>query len=77
MDPDKLNEIPAIDPDMTILDLVSRYPQTEDVFKQYDDKAGVCLCCQALFNSLKDVTAEYGLDLDELVSNLELAVREG
>jgi hypothetical protein len=69
------NEKPNIDPEMTILDVVSKYRQTEGVFKQYDEKAGVCLCCETLFDPLKDVAQRYGLDLAELISDLENASR--
>lgn len=55
MSKSKAHEKPTIDPDMTILDVVSRYRQAEAVFERYDEKAGVCLCCQALFDPLKDV----------------------
>lgn len=60
--------------DMTLLDIVSRYRQTEAVFRKYDEQAGVCLCCQALFDPLKTVAERYGLDLQELVAALESAV---
>lgn len=60
---------------MTILDVVSRYRQTEAVFKQYDEKAGVCLCCQALFDPLGDVAKKFGLDLEDFLSKLECAAR--
>jgi hypothetical protein len=59
---------------MTVLDVVSRFRQTEAVFKKYDERAGVCICCEALFEPLKDVSAKYGLDLKELLSELESAV---
>ncbi len=71
----KSDEIPSINADMTIVDVVSRYRRTEVVFKQYDGKAGACLCCQALFDPLKDVANKYGLDLDQFVADLELAAR--
>lgn len=60
----------AINLGMTILDVVSRYRQTESVFKQYDEKAGVCLCCQALFDPIEDVAETYGLDLGQLMADL-------
>ena len=65
---------PRIQPEMTILDVVSRYRQTEAVFRQYDEKAGVCLCCQALFDPLKEVARRYSLDLTALMADLETAV---
>jgi iron-sulfur cluster repair protein YtfE (RIC family) len=62
-----------ISPGMTLLDVVAAYPETEAVFKRYDGKAGVCLCCQALFEPLKEVARKYGLDLAELLAELEAA----
>jgi hypothetical protein len=66
-----------ISPDMTIVDIVSRYRQTEAVFKQYDERAGVCLCCQALFDPLKEVAHRYGLNLPKLISDLKVAAKGG
>ncbi len=60
-----------IHPEMTVLDVVSRYRQTEAVFKRYDTQAGECICCQALFESLRDVAEKYHLDLKELLTDLE------
>lgn len=64
----------GIDPEMSILDVLSRYRGTEVVFKRYDEKAGVCLCCEALFDSLKDVAEKYRLDLPELLADLKRAI---
>jgi len=61
----------SIHPEMTVLDVVSRYRQTEAVFKRYDGLAGECICCQALFESLRDVAEKYHLDLKRLLSDLE------
>ncbi len=73
----KLKEIPCITSDMTILDIVSSYRETEKVFKRYDEKAGVCLCCQALFDPLEDVAEKFGLDLEQVLSDLEKAANKG
>ena len=62
-----------IRPDMTVLDVVSRYRDTEEVFKSYDDLAGECICCQALFEPLKAVAKKYGLDLDRFLEDLKAA----
>ena len=59
-----------IHPDMTLLDVIARFRQTETVFRQYDEKAGVCLCCEALFEPLGETAEKYGLDLHQLVSDL-------
>ncbi len=63
----------SIHADMTVLDVVSKYRQTEDVFKKYDEQAGECICCEALFDPLKDVAEKYRLDLEMLMADLESA----
>ena len=65
-----LKQGPCICPEMTVLDVVSRYRQTEAVFKKYDKQAGECICCQALFESLQDMATRYRLDLERLLSDL-------
>ena len=65
---------PSIRPDMTLLDILSAHRQTEAVFRRYDEKAGVCLCCEALFDPLRDVARKYGLDLGELLRDLGAAL---
>ncbi len=60
---------------MTILDIVSKYRQTEAIFRQFDQKAGECLCCNALFDPLKDVADKYELDLNELLEKLISAIK--
>ncbi len=64
---------PVIEPHMTILDVVSRYRGTESVFSRYDEQAGTCLCCQALFETLEQVASLYGLDLERLTADLRSA----
>ncbi|MGD8387362.1 MAG: hypothetical protein PVG49_09470 [Desulfobacteraceae bacterium] len=63
-----------ITPQMTVLDVVGRFRQTEAVFRKYDEKAGVCICCQALFDPLEQVARDYALDLNRLVQDLERAI---
>ena len=60
---------------MTVLDVVSRCRETEAVFKRYDEQAGECICCQALFETVQDVAEKYHLDLERLMADLE-AVRD-
>jgi len=61
----------AITPNMTVLDVVSKYRPTEAVFKKYDSQAGVCICCEALFERLDVIAAKYDLDLDALLDDLK------
>ena len=63
----------SIHPEMTVLDVVSHCRRTEGVFKRYDARAGECVCCRALFESLRDVAGKYNLDLKRLLADLESA----
>ncbi|MGQ9637828.1 MAG: hypothetical protein ACUVQ9_13350 [Thermodesulfobacteriota bacterium] len=69
--PEKGQRITA---DMTVLDIVNRYRNTESIFKKYDKQTGECICCQALFDSLRDVADRYKLNLDQLLLELEDAI---
>ncbi|GAB6904448.1 conserved hypothetical protein [Desulfosarcina cetonica] len=62
-----------IEPEMTVLDIVSRYRDTEAVFKRWDEQAGECICCQALFDTLRQVAQRYQLDLERLLAELHAA----
>ena len=61
----------CINPEMTVLDVLTRYRQTVTVFKKYDERAGTCICCESLFEPLKNVAANHGLVLEELLPELE------
>ena len=70
--PDRL-----IDPDMTVLDVVSQYRETEQVFKQFDEQAGECICCNALFEPLQEMADRYNLDLTRLIDDLNRVAQGG
>ena len=61
----------TIAPDMTVLYIVSKYRETEASLKKYDNKAGMCLCCKALFDPLKDIAYKYCLNLEEIMNDLK------
>lgn len=63
-----------IQPNMTVLDIVSTFQGTEAVFKKWDDIAGECICCNALFDPLENVVEKYGLDLSDLLAELNKVV---
>jgi hypothetical protein len=67
-----VDKVKGIHPWMTVLDVVAAYRQTEAVFRRYDEKAGACLCCEALFEPLSSVAVRYGLDLDQLMEDLRV-----
>jgi hypothetical protein len=62
-----------ISSDMTLLDIVHRYRDTEAVFRSFDGQAGECLLCKALFETVATVAERYGLELDLLLGALERA----
>jgi hypothetical protein len=63
-----------ITPERTVLDVIDCYRKTEAVFRKYDEQAGVCICCEALFQTVGDVAAKYRLNLDQLLLDLEDAI---
>ncbi|MDD2308552.1 MAG: hypothetical protein PHH91_03125 [Desulfuromonadaceae bacterium] len=56
--------------DKTVLELVDLYPETELVFEHYTRMVGVCICCEALFCRLSEISDRYEIDLDELLARL-------
>jgi hypothetical protein len=70
-----LAEEQRIHPEMTVLEVVDLYPSTEAVFRKYDQQAGVCLCCMALFEPLRQMAEKYNLNLKMLLDDLESFAR--
>jgi hypothetical protein len=66
----------CIDPRMTVLDILSRHRETEAVFKAWDRRAGECICCRALFDTLQQVADRYGLELDLLMDEIDTAASQ-
>jgi len=61
-------------PEMTVLDVVSRYKGSEAIFRKYEEQEDGCICCQALFEPLRDVANKYNIDLETLLADLEAFV---
>jgi iron-sulfur cluster repair protein YtfE (RIC family) len=59
-----------ISPDMTVLDIVSKYSETVEIFKNYDKQAGECICCCSLFETLEEISEKYDIDLKKLLDDL-------
>lgn len=62
-----------ITPEMTLLEVLHKHRQTEEVFRRYEGQARDCLLCHALFNTLAEAAATYNLDLDRLLRDLQAA----
>jgi hypothetical protein len=67
-------KVKHIHPEMTVIDIIARYRETEKVFKKFDEKAGVCICCEALFDTIQVVSERFNLELESLLSDLEIVV---
>jgi hypothetical protein len=65
----------TITPETSVMELVEHHPETEAVFERYTKRIGICICCECLFCSLKDVSLRYELDLDELMARLNNAIK--
>ncbi len=74
MDDEKSRKKVLITPEMTLLEVVELYPQTEVVFRKYDRQAGVCLYCQALFEPLLVMAEKYTLNLQVLLEDLNAII---
>jgi hypothetical protein len=60
-----------ITPEMTLLEVLHQHRQTEEVFRRYEQQARGCLLCHALFETLAEAAAKYGLNLDNLIQDLQ------
>lgn len=61
--------------DMTILNIVADYPDTEAIFRTYDDLARKCTMCHNLFDTLEEFSVIYNIDLDDLMDRLEKTIK--
>ena len=66
----------AITPEMTLIEVLHQHRQTEAVFRRYEGEAKGCLLCHALFDTLAEAAAKYGLDLDRLMQDLQESAGE-
>lgn len=62
--------------EMILLDIVEKYPETEDSFRQYDNALGKCLLCHNLFDSIEDIADKYDLDLKELLDKVNKVIKK-
>jgi hypothetical protein len=67
------NASQRITADAAVLDVVAAWPRTQAVFRSWDERAGACILCEALFETVQDVAERFGLDLDALLGELREA----
>lgn len=68
-------EIEGISKNMTVLDIVSTYPESEAIFRSYDEQVGECICCQSLFETVQQIAEKYKLDTAELLGKLNSVLK--
>ena len=67
MSEDKITE------DMTIREVIDKYPETATVFMKYN--IGCIGCIAASFEKVKDISGVHGIDVKELVKDLNEAIK--
>lgn len=64
----------SITKEMSIVDVVQKYPQTVQVFRSYG--MGCLGCAAARFENIEQGAAAHGIDANALVADLNKAVSE-
>ena len=62
----------AIDKSMSIIDVVQKYPQTADVFRNFG--MGCLGCIAARFENIEQGALAHGSVLDDLIADLNKSV---
>jgi hybrid cluster-associated redox disulfide protein len=66
-------EYPQFTPNLTVAEVMDRWPQTIPTFFRY---RMACVGCPiASFETLAEVAAIYGLELDQLINELQQTVQ--
>jgi hybrid cluster-associated redox disulfide protein len=60
--------------DMTIQEVINKYPQSATVFMKYN--VGCIGCLAASFEKVKDIASVHGIDIKALVKDLNQAVEK-
>ena len=64
-----------VTPEMTLVEVMSQWRSSEDIFNAYEAQAGTCLRCHALFDTLEEAAQKYHLDLTKLLADLNALAR--
>ena len=61
---------------MTVLDIVERCPETEEIFSTYDDIVGKCVLCNCLFDTIGILSIEYDINLENLIDRINKVIKK-
>ncbi len=68
-------ERPKFDPDLTVAEVLAHWPQTIPTFIRH--RMGCVGCAIAPFETLAEVAAIYGLNLEYFLGELQEGIEEG
>lgn len=63
-----------ITPETSVIDVISRYRETEKIFKRLEAETGTCICCQGLFDTLRESAARFGFDLNAILREIRAVI---
>ncbi|GBG56250.1 disulfide oxidoreductase [Sporomusaceae bacterium FL31] len=63
----------SITKDMSIIEIVQKYPQTVDVFRKFG--MGCLGCSAARFENVEQGASAHGIDIEALITDLNKAVK--
>ena len=61
---------------MTLLEIVEKYPESEDIIRKYDSQVDACLLCEYLFSTINEIEKERTVSLMELLNQLKVMIGE-
>lgn len=64
-----------INKNITILDLVNKYPETIPIFSMYDEEFSICICCNSLFDTLENAASKNSLNLEKLLADINKVLK--
>lgn len=62
---------------MTVLDVLNKFPETIPVFREYDRKYSTCLCCTSMLETIEMAAVKNKVDLKKLLADLQKVLNEG
>ena len=66
-----------ITPETSVIDVISRYRETEKIFKRLEAETGSCICCQGLFDTLLEAAERFGFERACVLAEIEDTVEKG
>lgn len=60
-----------IKPETILLDVIYEHPQTEKLFRKYEELTGICIMCEHLFAALDEVSLILNCNTDELITEIK------